>query len=689
MRLKIAALFEFEGKTPPTNATDLVSITPLVLKQFGFLPQPVMVTVEGDEVVIQYPEEATAAQAEAARLAERAGKRAAEGNYEKAIGILKRALELQPSLHKARRDLAMAYVETGDIDNATNHLIEVLRLDPGDASSWVVLANLYIREKSDQETGEKFLRKALEIAPNDAWALNSLAAVCHKCGKTDEAISLFEHAIQSNPEFANAYYGEALAFDSAQKPDAALETLHRMFTQAKMQDARSKPVYDGARQLFGKLQVDLAQRNESETFKLVQNYKAGMEKLSGYPIRIQEENFESKIGATIQMAWKHKRDLHLLKIRSAYPPPLVSHLESHELTHLKLEAEARKVGKNLFFTTTARSRDTAIRSFAGDIRKWEKAGYSEQKVTGLTLTLVNGLCEFLFNCPLDMLIERHLRATFKPQTAMLTMLHFARAAGELGCIGKFHVANGFQRRQIFIRLGRFFVGDFARAALDKERFLAIRRKIRRGFARNENRGVNGRVKRIALADDVEAVRLQHDTHPRLACQREKRIGNNEAKAPAGAEQLKTQIGEVNVKVFQVIREESLTRQAELESNLRKRIFDVLEDLANGFRDYSANEITKKDFPALYDNSLIFLYRLLFGLYAESRGLLPVKPSGYGSSKIYREKFSLARLVKTLRDKNEFPSEAFTGLYDELLKLFRLISSRAVRTLARRAQAGFL
>jgi tetratricopeptide (TPR) repeat protein len=242
MRLKIAVLFEFEGKTPPVNATDVVSIAPLILKQFGFLPQPVTVTVEGDEVVIQYPEESTAAQAEAARLAERAGKRAAEGNYEKAIGILKRVLELQPSLHKARRDLAMAYVETGDIDNATNHLIEVLRFDPGDAWSWVVLANLYIREKSDKETGEKFLRKALEIAPNDAWALNSLASVTFERGKTDEAISLFEQAIKSNPEFANAYYGEAIAYDKLEQPDKSLAMLERLFTNAKMQDARSKPV---------------------------------------------------------------------------------------------------------------------------------------------------------------------------------------------------------------------------------------------------------------------------------------------------------------------------------------------------------------------------------------------------------------------------------------------------------------
>jgi hypothetical protein len=122
-----------------------------------------------------------------------------------------------------------------------------------------------------------------------------------------------------------------------------------------------------------------------------------------------------------------------------------------------------------------------------------------------------------------------------------------------------------------------------------------------------------------------------------------------------------------------LREESLERQTQIESNLRKRIFDVLEDLANGFRDYSANEISKKDFPALYETSLIFLYRLLFVLYAESRGLLPVKPVVYGASKLYREKFSLARLVDPLRDPNSFPSKAFTELYGDLLKLFRLIN----------------
>lgn len=122
-----------------------------------------------------------------------------------------------------------------------------------------------------------------------------------------------------------------------------------------------------------------------------------------------------------------------------------------------------------------------------------------------------------------------------------------------------------------------------------------------------------------------------------------------------------------------LRESSLTLQAELETNLRKRIFDVLEDLANAFRDNPANQITEAEFKELYNNSLIYLYRLLFVLYAESRDLLPAKPSGLGSNKRYREQFSLARMVAKLRDRNSFSSDAFDDVYKDLLRLFHLIN----------------
>ena len=249
IRLKISDLFEVDPQTAD-QPKDLAAVTAYVLKHYGFLPKPIAVTLEGDEVVISYPEEPDAKREEAARLAARAMKQASEGNYKKAIGIYKRVLELQPSFHAARRDLAMAYMETGDVENATNHLIEVLRLDPKDAWSWVVLGNLYIREKGDPETGEKFIRKALEINPNDAWALNSLAAGFQKKGQTREAIDYFDKAISANPEFANPYYGKALTLAEDGDPQAASDTLAQLFQQAKMQDARSQPVFDSARQLY-------------------------------------------------------------------------------------------------------------------------------------------------------------------------------------------------------------------------------------------------------------------------------------------------------------------------------------------------------------------------------------------------------------------------------------------------------
>src|SRR6266516_4600087 len=213
IRLRVSELFEVDARSGE-EIKDLVAITAYVLKHYAFLPKPIIVTLKGDDVVISFPEEPDPKKKEAARLADRAVKRAKQGDYEKAIAIYKRVLELQPSFHEARRDLAMAYMEIGDVENATNHLMEVLLLDSGDAWSWVVLANLYIREKSDLETGEDFLRRALLIKPGDAWALNSLAVVCQKRGKTEEAISLFEKAILANPDFPNPYCGEAVLFEA-------------------------------------------------------------------------------------------------------------------------------------------------------------------------------------------------------------------------------------------------------------------------------------------------------------------------------------------------------------------------------------------------------------------------------------------------------------------------------------------
>ncbi len=122
-----------------------------------------------------------------------------------------------------------------------------------------------------------------------------------------------------------------------------------------------------------------------------------------------------------------------------------------------------------------------------------------------------------------------------------------------------------------------------------------------------------------------------------------------------------------------LREEALEVQTELEDDLRKRVYVILTDLATGFYSWKENNITESQLDELYDNCLIFLYRLLFILYAEGRNLLPVKPTGVGSNKLYRGRYSLVRLLSKVKTPEIYFYEGITDLYKEILDLFHLIN----------------
>jgi hypothetical protein len=118
-----------------------------------------------------------------------------------------------------------------------------------------------------------------------------------------------------------------------------------------------------------------------------------------------------------------------------------------------------------------------------------------------------------------------------------------------------------------------------------------------------------------------------------------------------------------------VRESALVTQAELEADLRRRIFTVVEILANGFAERPENKITDADLAVLYENCLIFLYRLLFILYAEGRLLLPVEPK----SRKYYKQLSLARLLRPLKSFTEYDSQTQTRFYRDIHALCLLIN----------------
>lgn len=411
IRIKLKDIFNFGDKDFEPGSLSIPEISTQLKMVLPFLPEPASTELDGTEVVLTFNPLNKSKQDEAERLLAKGIKRAEEGSYEKAIGIFKTVLELDPLSILARRNLAMAYSESNEPEKAIDTFIDVLRIQADDKWSMVIIANLYIKSKKDYETAESFLNRALEI-DEDAYALNSLAAIFGERKDFAKAIELFDRSIASTPAYINPYFGKATVLTKMDKPEEAEKVLEELFAIPKTDDIRSEIIYQQARDLYVHIQEELAQENQILASAIVNNYVSEVAEISGFPIQIDEADFKDQVGATIKMAWKYKRNYHLLTTRKGYPPILLTHLKCHELTHIKLEAEARSFGSNKFFSTTSETFDFAMKSLAPEIKKLKQQGYDDATIRGLCKTLIEGLVGFLFNCPLDMIIESNLRVKF-------------------------------------------------------------------------------------------------------------------------------------------------------------------------------------------------------------------------------------------------------------------------------------
>jgi len=135
--------------------------------------------------------------------------------------------------------------------------------------------------------------------------------------------------------------------------------------------------------------------------------KDDIEIATGYPISIEEDNSLEYVSAVAQMAWKHGRDEHRVRYRMR-SEAMTPHLVAHELEHIIIENEARQIGRNKTFTSTATTREHAVRSIEAHITKLQRQGYPESKISDIMLKLIHGLNNQVFNCPLDMVVEHNL-----------------------------------------------------------------------------------------------------------------------------------------------------------------------------------------------------------------------------------------------------------------------------------------
>lgn len=322
---------EFLSPQDLSGGRPTAEIIDVIRKQFDYLPGELQVEINGGVATIQFEGARAQEQTEARRLLEKAGKRAKNGEFQRAKDIYSRVLELDPALAEARREMAMTLFELGDMPAAKDQLIDALRLKPDDAWSYVVLGNIYVKHDRDLHTAARFFTRALELKPGDPYALNSLAAVSQELGDTARALRCFDEAITSHPEFANAWVGKAMLFNAQDQPTQVVEVLDSMFARAEVMDARSQPVFAQGRKLYLSAERELAEAQSSDVFKRLETYRAEVSTLSGYPIKVRTEAVPGQLSGVAQMAWKRGRDHHVVQVSERLPPPICNTLRRMKL----------------------------------------------------------------------------------------------------------------------------------------------------------------------------------------------------------------------------------------------------------------------------------------------------------------------------------------------------------------------
>jgi arylsulfatase A-like enzyme/Tfp pilus assembly protein PilF len=135
------------------------------------------------------------------------------GDYQKAIAMYQKTLELKPDHDLATINLANAYRQTGQADAAIVGYERYLQFDPKNVYVRYYLGELYT-DTGQLDRAEVNFAKALELDPAMASARNALAVVALKRGDPDRAMREIDSAIATKADVRLAHFNRALIYES-------------------------------------------------------------------------------------------------------------------------------------------------------------------------------------------------------------------------------------------------------------------------------------------------------------------------------------------------------------------------------------------------------------------------------------------------------------------------------------------
>jgi len=375
---------------------DPIRLTQYLTDYYTFGPYRPNVVIEGDKVTIRIDVQAiNSQQGEFNKVV----KMCQQGQFNQAIPRLRKLIEQNPTVSEYHRVLGQALSESGNHEAAADALVDALRWDPRNGYALIMLGNIYARHKNDLTTANKFFDEALAVNPKDYIAINNIGGNLMQLGRVREAERYFEIAYEIQPSYPNVLYALAMVRQQRRDYSASFEFALKALRNAGAGD----PIRKASLNLL--LQVAQQHSTTARTHELADLYQDQLEAATGKEIRVDADE-SIPTAAKLEIAENYSRAYHQIWFKPSYPA--VNHLVMHEMVHLDFMVQARQQGNNQLFTTSQAAKQAFIKAANPQLKKLEKAGYSDQNVTGFIDSVFEGMMRQVYNAPIDLFIEDFL-----------------------------------------------------------------------------------------------------------------------------------------------------------------------------------------------------------------------------------------------------------------------------------------
>ena len=151
--------------------------------------------------------------------------REAQGKTDEAVGLYRKAIELDPAYAEAHNNLSGVLVRQGQLEAALAQAAEAQRLAPDLAAPHLNAGNALYLQKNLPAAAAAYSR-AIQINPDLAEAHQNLAVALEKLGQFDQAVGQYGELARRRPDYAEAYVRWASALARLGRIEEAINRYH-------------------------------------------------------------------------------------------------------------------------------------------------------------------------------------------------------------------------------------------------------------------------------------------------------------------------------------------------------------------------------------------------------------------------------------------------------------------------------